>query len=111
MSNGYKNREEKCLNSSYNPSYNWISFLLLRRKIINITYSANAIERNECWGLDLDKVEETIRIGRIDYEKSERPEKACFKRYYGKENITYVVITKFYSEHIEVKTLWAIKGR
>jgi hypothetical protein len=111
MSNDYNNREEKCLNNSYNISYNWINLLLLRRKVISITYSAHAIERNEFWNLNLDKVEKTIRIGRIDYEKSKRPEKVCFKRYYGKENITYVVITRFYSEHIEVKTLWAIKGR
>ena len=68
-------------------------------------------DRGEYWNLDLDKIGETVRTGKIFEEKCEEPNKLCFKRYYGKENVTYIVIVRYYNNFIEVKTAWPKKGR
>ncbi|MAG47343.1 hypothetical protein CL617_01955 [archaeon] len=91
----------------------WIEILLkkINRKNITITFSPHVFDRKEYWNLDLDKIEETIKLGKIFEKKCERPNKICFQRYFGKENITYIVITRFHKEFIEVKTTWPKKGR
>jgi len=81
------------------------------RKAAEITFSPHLFDRKEYWSLDINKIEETIRTGTIFEEKSELPNKICFKRYFGKENITYTVITRYHKEFIEVKTAWPNKGR
>lgn len=68
-------------------------------------------DRKEYWNLDLDKIEEAVRTGKIFEKKCEMPNKICFKRYFGKENITYAVIVRYHKNFIEVKTAWSKKGR
>ena len=91
----------------------WIEDLTrkLNRKKAEITFSPHLFDRKEYWNLDLDKIEETVRNGAIFEEKCELPNKICFKRYFGKENITYTVIVRYHNNFIEVKTAWPKKGR
>ena len=91
----------------------WIKDLTekLDRKNTEITFSPHLFDRKEYWNLDLDKVEETVRSGKIFEGKGASPNKLCFKRYFGKENTTYTVIAIYHNDFIEVKTAWPKKGR
>mgnify|MGYP001558291931 FL=1 len=91
----------------------WIADLMkkLDRKKAEITFDPHVFDRKEYWDLDLDKIEETVRTGKVFDKKCELPNKICFKRYYGKENVTYIVITRYHNYFIEVKTAWPKKGR
>ena len=81
------------------------------RKKIQVTFNPHVFERVEYWRLDLGNVEETVRTGKISEAKCKPPNKICFERYFGKENITYVVIARYHKHFIEVKTAWLRKGR
>ena len=81
------------------------------RKKCLITYSEHLFDRQDYWNLELDKIEETIRSGKLVHEKCEEPNKICFQRYFGKKNLTYVVIAIIHENFIEVKTTWPIKGK
>ena len=83
----------------------------LDRKKAEITFDPHVFDRKEYWNLGLDEVEETVRTGKIFEQKCEEPNKICFKRYFGKENITYTVIVRYHKNFIEVKTAWPKKGR
>lgn len=85
--------------------------LKLDRTTTEITFDPHVFNRQQKRHFDLDFVEETVRTGTIVEEKSERPLKACFKKYHGKERITYCVIALFRTNFIEVKTVWLIPGR
>ena len=91
----------------------WIEDLIkrLNRKKVEITFDPHLFDRKEYWNLDLNKIEETVRTGKIFEKKCELPNKICFKRYFGKENITYTVIVRYHNNFIEVKTVWPKKGR
>tara|TARA_B100000315_G_scaffold28857_1_gene24558 strand:- start:294 stop:572 length:279 start_codon:yes stop_codon:yes gene_type:complete len=86
-------------------------FKKLNRKNAEITFNPHLFDRKEYWNLDLDKVKETVRTGNVFEDKCEKPNKVCFRRYFGKENITYIVVVRFYEHFIEVKTVWPKKGR
>ncbi len=81
------------------------------RKKAEITFDPHLFDRKEYWNLELDKIEETVRTGKIFDDKCEKPNKLCFRRYFGKENITYTVIVRYHDNFIEVKTAWPKKGR
>ena len=91
----------------------WVDDLAdtINRKKIEVTFSPHLFDRKEYWNLDLNKVEETVRTGKIFEKKCEIPNKICFKRYFGKENITYTVIARCYKNFIEVGTAWPKKGK
>ena len=91
----------------------WVEDLLdeLDRRSVEVTFSPHMFDRGEYWNIDLDKVEETVRTGRLVEGKCEEPNKLCFERYFGKENLTYVVIARIHVNFIEVKTAWSRKGR
>lgn len=55
-----------------------------------ITFDPHAFQRTHYWNLDLAKVEETVRSGQVFLEKCEPPNKLCFQRYFGKENVTSI---------------------
>ncbi len=84
---------------------------MLDRKIAEITFDPHVFTRQLERNFDIDFVEETIRTGQIEENKSNPPLKICFKRYHGKERQTYRVITLFHQEFIEVKTVWLTSGR
>lgn len=91
----------------------WIEDLVkkLNRKNAEITFDPHLFDRKEYWNLDLGKIEETVRTGKIFEKKCEKPNKICLKRYFGKENLTYTVIVRYHKNFIEVKTVWPKKGR
>ena len=77
----------------------WIEELMIRlnKKNVEITFDPHLFDRKECRNLDLDKVEETVRNGKVHEIKCEKPNKICF--------------TRFYKNFIEVKTTWLKQGR
>ena len=83
----------------------------LDRRKTEITFDPHLFDRKEYWNLDLNKVDETVRTGKVHDTKCEEPNKLCFAKYYGKENITYTVIARYHQDFIEVKTAWLKKGR
>ena len=91
----------------------WIARLLQKYNLrkVDITFNDHifqrAIERN----LDLRKVERTITEGKIIYRLCKKPNKLCFKHYFGKENKTYIVVGRLYKYFFEVETAWAKTGR
>jgi len=91
----------------------WIQELTrkLDRRKAYITFDPHLFDRKEYWNLDLGKIEETVRTGRIFESKCEEPNKICFKRHFGKENATYTIIARYHNNFIEVKTAWPKKGR
>ena len=91
----------------------WIEDLTnkLNRKKAEITFDPHLFDMREYRNLDLDKIEEAVRSGKIFEKKCEKPNKLCLKRYFGKENITYTVIARYHENFIEVKTAWPKKGR
>lgn len=91
----------------------WIQNLdkRLNRKKVYVTFHPHLFDRLDYWNLELDKVEKTVRNGKIFEKKCEEPNKLCFRRYFGKENITYTVIVRYHKNFIEVKTVWPKKGR
>ena len=109
----------KSLNNSYNLGYNdeesnvWAEQLTgkLDRRKAEITFNPHLFDRKEYWNLDLGKIEKTVRTGKLLDDKCLKPNKLCFKLYFGKENVTYTAITRYYDNFIEVKTAWAKKGR
>ena len=91
----------------------WIADLTkgLNRKKTEITFDPHLFDRKEYWNLDLNKIEETVRSGKIFEKKCDAPNKLCFKKYFGKENVTYTIIVRYHKDFIEVKTAWSRKGR
>lgn len=83
----------------------------LDRKKAEITFDPHVFTRQLQRNFNLDFVEETIRTGKIDLEKSQIPHKVCFTRYEGKERQTYYVIIIIHQKFIEVKTVWLQPGR
>ena len=80
------------------------------RKQAEITFDPHVFTRQTERNFDIDFVEETVRTGDTVTEKSEPPNKICFKKYHGKERRTYVVVAIIHQNFIEVKTTWLQKG-
>ncbi len=91
----------------------WITnlFTNLDRNSLEITFNEHVFKRVCDRNFDLDKVEETVRKGRLWLKKCEYPDKLCFVNYYGKENTTYVVIALVKKYSWEVVTAWLRSGR
>ena len=91
----------------------WIERLIksLDRKKAKISFDSHALDRIGYWNLDFEKVKETVRVGSILMNKCERPNKVCFRNYFGKENLTYIIVVRYCKDFIRVKTIWSRKGR
>jgi len=97
---------------SYNIRYNWIREQLNRldRKKARIIIHAHALEKAAHERFTIEQLRETVQTGRLVEKKCGYPNKLCFKRYFGKENRSCVVIMLFEKEHIEVVTIWQTDG-
>ena len=73
-----------------------------------IMFHPHFVKRWKTRDIDLGRVEDTARTGKI-FERT--GEKRGFKKYYGKENETYIVIAMIEEDFIEVRTAWKTKGR
>jgi hypothetical protein len=109
----------KILNNCYNSIYNrftntsfWDDLATeIRSKKLEITYAEHFLERKEYRGLEIEKVEYTIKKGKLKYSTCRKPNKLCFQHYFGKKNETYTVIVRCYKTLIQVRTTWQRKGR
>jgi len=97
---------------SYNIRYNWIRWQLNRldRKKARIYVHEHAIEKEAYENLTVSHILETVKTGKVAINKCEYPEKICFKRYFGKEKRSCVVITRFEKRHIKAITIWQTAG-
>ena len=89
----------------------WKTDLAKNRAKTQITFDPHVFDRVDYHNLDLNRIEETIRSGKIFDEKCEQPNKLCFAKYFGKENITYIVIVRCHKHFTEVRTAWSKKGK
>ena len=114
-----KLKKASSLNKSYNLCYNLWSIKMwieewcskVNRKTALIWFHPHIIDRSTYWQLEKEKIKQTVRDGKIVIDKCEEPNKICFAMYFGKENISYCVITRFHDEFIEVITAWPKIGR
>ncbi len=83
----------------------------VNRRTIRITFNPHLIVRESHRNLDLDRVEETVRTGKPNARKSTPPDRICFRRYFGKENLTYDVVVVVHQNYWEVITAWIKRGR
>ena len=83
----------------------------INRKDVEITFDPHVFVRQTERNFDIDFVEETVRTGDLNEEKSQPPNKICFTKYHGKEKQTYVIIAIIHNEFIEVKTVWLQQGK
>ncbi|GEM_PF-1823384 len=98
----------------YNNNNNeWILKQLLRLppKQTQIAIDRHAII--EAWkdNLSEEQIIQTVQQGTLVINKCAKPNKIAFKHYFGKENITCIVISLFKQQWIQVKTTWAHTGR
>ncbi len=82
----------------------------LDRRTAEITFDPHVFERKSSRNLEFEKIKKTVREGHLLKGKCQTPNKICFEHYFGKENQTYVVVTRFHHNFIEVKTAWIRKG-
>ena len=84
--------------------------LPLDRTKVEITFDPHLFNRQLERNLDIDFIEETVKTGSLITDKS-KYQKFCFKKYQGKQKITYIVVTIFHKNFIEVRTAWRKKGK
>ena len=73
-----------------------------------ITFHPHFVKRWKTRELDIDKVEDTVKTGKV-FEKINC--KRGFRKYYGKENESYIVYVLVEKDFIEIQTAWKVKGR
>ncbi len=84
----------------------------LDRKHASILFGEHAAKDKNLTIEDVDKVEQTIRIGKVDDEKcTQEKERICFKNYFDTKGITYFVITEYYPDFIKIITVIKKKGK
>ncbi len=81
-------------------------------KTVYIDFSLHALEDKNLNQEYLDRAIETIRNGRVIEEKSNKARKnITFRLYFGKENMTYTVISGLHENFVRVVTIWKDRGR
>lgn len=90
----------------------WVGRLLsiVDRKTAEIHFHPHAEANTKIRAIDVDKIVETVRSGKIIWHKCEYPDKIAFKRFFN-DGWTYTAITKIYPDSIQVKTIWKEKGK
>jgi len=78
-------------------------------RVLNAVLDAgiNFIDTSWCYPSSEELIGRYIGHRRSEYSIST---KLCFKKYFGKENITCTVIARYHKNFIEVKTGWPKKG-
>ena len=92
----------------------WIIEIIskLNRNNVEILFGEHAAKDKNLNLEDVDNVIQTIRIGKIDDNKStEENKRICFKNYFDKTGQTYFVIVEYYPEFIKVITVIKKKGK
>lgn len=87
----------------------WINEIMnkLNRRKTPIIHSQHIIKDKISSIEELDSVEETVKFGKVDEDKSTKEkQRICLKLYFKKPNQTYFVIVEYYPDSI--KTITAI---
>ncbi len=98
------------MSNNYHPF--WIRNHLerLNPKESNITFHKHFFKRKHR-NIPEEICLETIQEGKVVIIRSLWPRKLVFKKYFGKEHITYTIVTFFRRDRIEVRTAWKTEGR
>ena len=92
----------------------WIKEVInrLNRKKAQILFSEHAAKDKNLDIEDVDNAVKTVRIGKVDEEKStQEKEHICFKNYFDKKGQTYFVVVEYYSDFIKIITVNKKKGK
>ena len=110
--------KKKSLNTSYNICYNNNGEFVQIEKALQRSKRRNAVVhfhphceiRAAARNIDVDKIVETVRTGKLLRRKSRPPKKIAFKRFF-KEGHSYVVVAVAYPNSFQVRTVWKKKGK
>ena len=84
----------------------------LERNNASILFGEHAAKDKNLTIEDVDNVVQTVRIGKVDDEKSsQEKERICFKNYFKTNSTAYFVITEYYAEFIKIITVIKKKGK
>ena len=84
----------------------------LNRRKAQILFSEHAANDKNLDMEDVDNAIKTIKIGKVDEEKSTKEkERLCFKNYFDKKGQTYFVIVEYYPDFIKIITVNKKKGK
>ena len=92
----------------------WITDVMnnLDRKKAQILFSEHAAKDKNLNNEDVDNAVKTVKIGKIDEEKStEEKKRICFKNYFDKQRQTYFVVVEYYPDFIKMITVNKKKGK
>ncbi len=92
----------------------WIKEIVSKynRRKIEILFGDHSLKDKNLTVEDLDYAETTVRIGKIDQEKSTKEkERICYKNYFKNKKKTYFVIVEFYPDLIKIITVNKKKGK
>lgn len=92
----------------------WIKEILkkINRRKIYIWLAEEHIKEKNLTVEDLELAEITVRIGKVDYKKSnENKKRICFKNYFKKKGKTYFVIVELYPNSFKIITINTKKGK
>ena len=82
------------------------------RSIVEILFGEHATKDKDLTLVDVDYLVLTIRVGKVDEEKStEEKRRICFKNYFAEVGMTYFVIVELYPSFIKVVTVIKKKGK
>ena len=90
----------------------WIRIALstFHRREVIVHFHQHAEIKNFERNLDVDRIVETIRIGKVFERKCTYPDRIAFSCYF-KKGFTYIVIAKVFPNSLQVITSWKNKGR
>ena len=84
----------------------------LERSSASILFGEHAAKDKNLTVEDVDNVVQTVRIGKVDDEKStQEKERICFRNYFDKKGVTYFVVTEYYPDFIRIVTVIKKKGK
>ena len=84
----------------------------LNRNNAEILFGEHAAKDKNLNLEDIDNVVKTVRIGKIEDNKStEENKRICFKNYFNENGVTYFVVVEYYPEFIKVITVIKKKGK
>lgn len=92
----------------------WVTEIIskLNRNNAEVLFGEHAAKDKNLNLDDIDNVIKTIRIGKIDDNKStEENKRICFKNYFDKTGQTYFVVVEYYPDFIKVITVIKKKGK
>ena len=92
----------------------WVNEIIskLNRNSAEVLFGEHAAKDKNLNVEDIDNVVKTIRIGKIEDNKStEENKRICFKNYFDTQGQTYFVVVEYYPNFIKIITVNKKKGK